>query len=420
MISKQVLHQPIGRQLFLPMLLCVAAPMIPSQALATEYTPATIRQAYGFNLLSANYTSGVTGSGQTIAIIDAYGATNINSDVNSFDSTYGLPALTSGSNFNVMSQTGTSTLPAYNAGWAEETTLDVEYAHAIAPGATIDLVEASSASYSSLFAAATYAAAHGASVVSMSFGGGETTGTDSVFNQPGVTFVASSGDSGSSTGVSSPASSQYVIGVGGTSLTTVGGVYSGETAWSGSGGGMSTVESRPGYQDGVQILQNGVEVTPTNRVVPDVAYDADPNTGVAVIFNGQSVQLGGTSIGAPQWAGLFALADQERAANGLPLLSSLSALQAMYATYGTAAYSMAFHDITSGSNGSFSAATGYDEVTGLGSPIANELVPYLGGEITLGPLAVPEPASIAFFSIALPFLLLPRRNRRAGTLLHGC
>jgi kumamolisin len=208
--------------------------------------------------------------------------------------------------------------------------------------------------------------------------------------------------------VNSPASSQYVIGVGGTSLTTTNGTYAGETAWSGSGGGVSTVESKPSYQNGAQSF--------SFRTVPDVAYDADPDTGVDIVFNGSTAQVGGTSIGAPQWAGLFALADQERAADGLAPLSSLTALQEMYATYGTAAYSMAFHDITSGSNGSFSAATGYDEVTGLGSPIANELVPYLGGELALGPLAVPEPAGFALLFVTIPWLLRRRRSRPASAL----
>jgi subtilase family serine protease len=382
--------------------------LLPSIALAQAYTPATIRQAYGFNLLSPNYTSGTTGSGQTIAIIDAYsalggsGQSNLYNDVNQFDTAYGLPALTP----TVLSQTGTPNgLPTYNAGWAEETTLDVEYAHAIAPGATIELIEAKSSSTTNLFTAASYAASHGATVVSMSFGGSESSSYDSTFNRTGVTFVASSGDNGSSTGVSSPADSQYVIGVGGSSLTTVNGIYSAETAWSGSGGGISKIESRPSYQNGVQ--------TSSFRTVPDVAYDADPNTGVNIVFNGGNVQVGGTSIGTPQWAGLFALVDQERAANQLPALSSFSALQAMYATYGTAAYGLLFHDITSGSNGSFSAATGYDDVTGLGSPIANELVPYLGGDGDSFPLSIPnpEPASGTMIFLGCS-LMLGRRKRR--------
>jgi subtilase family serine protease len=380
-----------------------------------QFTPAAIRQAYGFNLLSANYTSGTTGAGQTIAIIDAYGAvgdttqgqSNLYSDVNQFDSQYGLPALSAGTSLQVMNQTGDMTagnLPAYNFAWAKETTLDVEYAHAIAPGATIELVEAASNNYSDLFTASNYAASHGASVVSMSFSGSEDTDYDSNFGTAGVTFVASTGDGGSAGGVAYPASNPNVVAVGGTTLKTNGdGSYAGESAWSGSGGGTSQFELRPSYQIGVQPS--------TYRTVPDVAFDADSSPGVDIYFDGGTTPVGGTSIGSPCWAGLFALADEDRAANGLSALSSFSALQAMYATYGSNAYSMAFHDIVGGTDGAYTATTGYDEVTGLGSPIANELVPYLGGSESLADL-IPEPTSVAMVFIAFPLLMRRARWRR--------
>jgi subtilase family serine protease len=180
------------------------------------------------------------------------------------------------------------------------------------------------------------------------------------------------------------------------------GSYASETGYSLSGGGVSSYP-QPSYQVGVST--SGV------REVPDVSFDADYNTGIDIIFAGSTYQVGGTSIGAPAWAGLFALADQERTANGLPLLSSVSALEAMYATYGSNAYSNAFHDIVGGSNGEYSATVGYDDVTGLGSPIANELVPYLAGDMSLAQLT-PEPASATMLLLAAPLLLRRRCRRR--------
>jgi subtilase family serine protease len=398
--------------------------LVPAVAAGQSFSAAGITQAYGFNLLGANYT----GAGQTIAVIELGGAvgqtssgqTNIYTDVNSFDTRMNLPALTQGTNLTVMSQSGSTTsTPAYYSGWAEETTLDVEYAHAIAPDANIEVVEAtyakkSSATISNLYSAANYAAVHGgASVVSMSFTiAPEDSTSDSYFTagQSNVAFVASTGDKGYAGGVATPASDPYVVAVGGTTLSVnSSGNYAGETAWSGSGGGTSAYEARPAYQNGVQ--------SSAFRTVPDVAFDADPNTGVDIVYGGQNVQVGGTSLGAPAWAGLFALADQERAAEGLSPLSSLSALQAMYALYGTPAYTNAFHDIVGGNNGAggATAVAGYDEVTGLGSPIANDLVPYLGGEMTLSALEnAPEPARAAMIFIAAPLLLM---RRRAG---GGC
>lgn len=194
----------------------------------------------------------------------------------------------------------------------------------------------------------------------MSWGGSEFSGEsvyDSYFNHSGVTYVASSGDSGS--GVEWPAVSPYVVGVGGTTLTTLAdGTYSGETAWSGSGGGQSAYVAEPSYQAGFQ--SSGM------RQMPDVAFGTDPNSGVAVFdstrFQGHSGWwvVGGTSVGAPCWAGLFALSGQ----SGDSLLYSLAA----------SAYGADYHDIVSGSNGAHSAGPGYDMVTGLGTPQANNLV----------------------------------------------
>jgi subtilase family serine protease len=263
-----------------------------------------------------------------------------------------------------------------DSGWGLETSLDIEWAHAIAPAADIVLVEGQTSSFSNLFAAVDQAVTtYHAKVVSMSWGAGDFSGEtayDSYFNKSGVTFVASSGDSGS--GALYPASSPYVVGVGGTSLPldANGNLTGAETAWNGSGGGTSLNELEPGYQASYGIASAG-------RGVPDVAYDADPNTGVSVYdssYNGHAgwFQVGGTSAGAPQWAALVALADQRRP---VPLSSNNLASSPVYA----AASAGDFRDIVSGTNGSCgvacSAAAGYDYVTGLGSPVASKLVPYL-------------------------------------------
>jgi subtilase family serine protease len=255
---------------------------------------------------------------------------------------------------------------AGNSGWAQEISLDVEWAHAVAPGAHILLVEAASSSYADLFGAVNYAANHNASVVSMSWGGSEfswETSFDAAFSNPHVTFVASSGDKGSV--VSYPAASPYVLGVGGTSLNVdSSGNYLGETAWSDSGGGTSAYESKPSYQKSVET---------GSRSTPDVSFNANPNTGVAVYDSfaggGGWGQYGGTSAGAPQWAALIAIADQLRAADGKASLGGASqVLPTLYKLQSTG-----FHDVVSGNTAQV-AGTGFSLVTGLGSPIVPKVV----------------------------------------------
>jgi subtilase family serine protease len=319
------------------------------------YSPAQIRHAYGFDQVSW------TGVGQTIAIVDAYDDPTVATDLHKFDQQFGLgdPKLT------VAKMTSGGQSPAYNSGWATEMALDVEWAHAVAPGANILLVEAVSASLSDLLAAVNYARNQvGVSVVSMSWGAGEFNGEgsyDSFFTTPsghgGVTFVASSGDNGAP--ASWPSISSNVLSVGGTTLSLgSGSSYGSEKGWGGSGGGYSPYISEPTYQRGFQNTGH--------RSNPDVAYDADPYSGFYVNQGGSWYAVGGTSAGAPQWAGLIAIANQGRAAAGRAPLSS--ALQAIY-TLAAAD----FHDITTGSNG-YKAGVGYDAVTGRGSPIANLVV----------------------------------------------
>ena len=277
-------------------------------------------------------------------------------------------------------------MPAPNPIWAGEIALDVEWAHAIAPGAAILLVEANSASASDLMAAVNTARhAPGVVAVSLSWGTAEFNGEssyDSYFTTPaghnGVTFVAASGDSGA--GVDYPAASPNVVSVGGTSLSLSGGGYGSESAWSGSGGGFSTQEAEPAYQKGV------VSPASTGRATPDVAFDADPNTGVAVYDSydvtggsGSGWEVyGGSSAAAPQWAVLVALADQGRIQNGLTSLDGPS--QTLPLLYSMPAGN--FRDITSGgSSGSpgFSAGPGYDLVTGRGTPLGQPGDSELGG-----------------------------------------
>jgi subtilase family serine protease len=361
----------------------------------TGYTPAQIRHAYGFDQVSFPGAP-ADGSGTTIAIVDAYDDPNIASDLNAFDAQFGLPA----ANFTKVNQSGGSTMPAGNTGWAQEISLDVEWAHAVAPGARILLVEASDASDTNLYTAVKYAASQlGVVAVSMSWGGSEYSGEtsdDSTFLTPGghtgVVFVASSGDSGAP--VSYPAASPNVLAVGGTTLNLSSGNYGSESGWSGSGGGISAYENQPAYQQGV------VTQSTTRRTNPDVAYDADPNTGFPVyITYGNSasapwLQFGGTSDAAPQWAALVAIADQGRALQTESALTTATLLSSVYQLPATD-----FHDVTSGtSTGSphYSAGAGYDLVTGRGTPVANLVVGALVGS-TVTP---PSPAPATHFSVS--------------------
>ena len=338
------------------------------------FSPSQISQAYGFNPITFNNGSvRGDGTGQTIAIVDAYGQPNIRSDLQVFDSMYGLPAPP---RFDVVDENGGTSLPAADQGWGLEISLDVEWAHAMAPGANILLIEANTNNYADLMTAVNYARNQpNVSVVSMSWGGGEwsgETGYDSYFTTPaghiGLTFVASSGDGGSASAPEFPSVSPNVLAVGGTQLTTdVSGNYLGEVGWSGSGGGISSLESQPGYQRGV-VTQTG-----TQRAVPDVSYNGSSNSPFAVYDTSSYagwIQVYGTSAGAPQWAALVAIANQGRALAGRNSLDG--ATQTLPTLYQLPQSD--FHDVTSGNNGGYSAGPGYDLVTGRGSPVANLVV----------------------------------------------
>src|SRR5206468_8784210 len=202
------------------------------------------------------------------------------SDLNGFSSQYGLPACTTASGcFRKVNQTGGASYPQKNAGWALEISLDVQWAHAIAPGAKILLVEADSNSFANLLAAEDYAKAN-AQYVSNSWGGSEFSGEssyDSHFVQNGVSFFVSSGDAG--TPAEYPSASPNVISVGGTTLNFSGGNFTSETGWSGSGGGCSSYETATSAQAGFSGY--GQVGCAGKRATPDVSLDADPASGVS-------------------------------------------------------------------------------------------------------------------------------------------
>jgi len=302
-----------------------------------------------------------SGGKGTIAIIDAYDDVTIEKDLGVFDVAFGLPVCTvkNGCLEKHIMASSTKT----NSGWALETSLDVEWAHAIAPTSKVLLVEAKTESGANLLGAIDYASARKDVVaVSMSWGGAEFSDEidlDSHFTSTsGAVFFASSGDDG--WGASWPASSPNVVGVGGTSLETLSdGTLVSESAWSGSGGGVSTYEAEPDYQKTYNIPKAGGK-----RAIPDVSYNADPQSGFPVYkTTGSSkngwYEVGGTSAGAPQWAAIQSL-------------DHSVSLPAIYKDKASTSTLKFFRDITSGSNGTCKyycdARKRYDYVTGLGSP----------------------------------------------------
>lgn len=312
-------------------------------------TPAQIKTVY--------HLPNTPGKG-TVAIIDAYDTPTIQNDLAVFNKQFNLPSCTT-ENGCLEIHKMTNKLKK-DTGWAGETALDVEWAHAIAPGAKILLVEATSPSGENLLKAVDYGRNRSDVVaVSMSWGGPEfetTNKYDSYFvSKNGAVFFASSGDNG--TGVEWPAVSNNVIGVGGTSLQfNTDGSLKSETAWEGSGGGVSLYISEPLFQIAYRISKlNG------KRAVPDVSYNANPSSGFSVYLGGRWLVVGGTSAGAPQWAALKALGKD-------------ITLTKLYEDASGPDYRLYFRDILRGINGNCktfcNAKKNYDTVTGLGSPIS--------------------------------------------------
>lgn len=332
----------------------------PAPGNPSGYGPSDLHAAYNLPGLVAGDT---TGSGQTIGIVDAYNAATAESDLGVYRAQYGLPPCTTANGcFRKVNQTGGTTMPANNASWGQETSLDLDMVSAICPNCHILLVEGNSASTTDLAAAVDTAVALGANAVSNSYGISESAtsvANDSHYNHPGVAITASTGDSGY--GTQSPASGANVVAVGGTHLTNSGGTWS-ETAWSSAGSGCSSYNAQPAWQ-------TGVVAGCTKRGEGDVSAVGDPNTGVAVYdstpYLGSSgwMVFGGTSVASPVVASVFGLA-----ANSATIMSPAS-----NASYVYAHASGNLFDVLSGSNGSCGTAVcnaraGWDGPTGMGSP----------------------------------------------------
>ncbi|MFF3375469.1 peptidase S8 [Streptomyces sp. NPDC002680] len=331
-------------------------------ATPTGYGPSDLQDAYGLTDASAS-----NGSGETIAIVDAYDDPNAESDLAEYRSYYGLSDCTTDNGcFTKVSQTGSTTsLPTADSGWAGEISLDLDMASAICPNCNILLVEAKSSSMANLGTAVNRAVTLGAKYVSNSYGGSEsssdTTYDTSYFKHAGVAITVSAGDEGY--GAEYPAASRYVTSVGGTKLSTSSNSRGWtESVWKtssteGTGSGCSSYDAKPTWQ---------TDATCTKRMISDVSAVADPATGVSVYDtygDGTGwVTYGGTSASAPIIAGVYALA-------GTPGSSDYPASYP-YAAAGTSA----LNDVTSGNNGTCTtsyyctAKSGYDGPTGWGTP----------------------------------------------------
>jgi kumamolisin len=312
----------------------------------------------------AGSTVNPNGGAGGIALVDAYDDPTAANDIAVFSSQFGLPA----PNFSVVYASGTK--PAANCGWGQEESLDIEWAHAMAPNAKIYLVEASSSTISALLQAESVAsslvAAAGGGEISNSWSGGEFRGETSddskYFNTSGIVYFASSGDSAGKVGY--PSASPKVVSAGGTGVQRdANGNFTGEVVWNdqygGTGGGTSRYESRPSYQNSVSSIVG------SKRGTPDFSFDADPASGVSVydstVCSGLSGWLvfGGTSVSSPALAGIVNLA-------GKFYTSSNTELTTIYSNLGNAGD---FRDITSGTCGKYSALAGYDLCTGVGSDV---------------------------------------------------
>jgi subtilase family serine protease len=375
------------------------------------YSPQEIRKAYGATPL---LNAGFTGKGQSIVIIDSFGSPTIRHDLHVFDQGYGLPDPPS---FKILAPLGTVPFNPNNSGqvgWAFETTLDVEWSHVLAPEANIVLMtspvnetEGVQGLPQFLFLEKYALDHHLGKIISQSWGATEET----LFTPAGrqviadferfyerardehVTVLASSGDTGSTNFklnlinlypfpvIGFPASSPLVTAVGGTSLfASTSGNYQDEIVWNNStgasGGGISEVFKEPNYQQN-NLPSSDQKLLNGNRGMPDIAYNADPNTGILVYVSFISPAgfylIGGTSEGSPQWAGIIADADQ-LAGHSLGFLNP-----ALYAIGNSGDYHESFHDITFGSNAfagvrGFKATPGWDLSTGWGSPKVATLV----------------------------------------------
>ena len=379
---------------------------------AGAYTPADLRAAYHVDSLIAQ---GFTGKGQTIIDMVCYGSLNIQHAIDTYSQRYGLPSV----QIQVVNPIGPNPTPTDAAsqqfiqGWGLETELDVELYHALAPDAGIVVLSSPVCAPEGLTGIPQarqelqYAIAHHlGDIVAVSGGTSEVTLADpasqaelqqwdallkQATTQDGITFFVSSGDNGSTdyadtnatklstqATTSFPTDSPWVTSVGGTSLQFTGTTAS-ETAWDNSGGGFSRYFAEPDYQK--QLPAAAQALLKGRRGVPDIAADANPATGVEVYLQGQwTPAVGGTSISAPIWAGIMAVADQ-KAGKPLGFINP-----ALYQLGLSAKAATDFNDITIGNNTQtvngtqvpgYPAVAGWDPITGFGSPRADTLIPDL-------------------------------------------
>jgi hypothetical protein len=367
------------------------------------YDPLQIRNAYDFPDLS---TSNLNGAGQTIYIVLAFSAQDLVGDVARFSDQFDLPIPAAASNdfatakaangtFNLSIVNASGHAPAVDPDSAGELDLDVQWAHAMAPKANIVVVQADSWMtfdvINAVQTAASMSEAAGGGVVSMSFKLNALDDVppvgfqsiDQIFaTSTHTTFVAASGDIGGS--LNYPAASPYVTSVGGTTLPLDqdGNRIGDETGWDGSGGGQTAIYTVPGYQTGVSVATRVGQALLTNRGIPDVAYDSDPNTGFAVYVGTPQNRdtgwftIGGTSAAAPQWAALIALMNQRRAQLGKGTVGNTlnGALYEAYKNGDFDAPGSAMLDIITGTAGTNNCGPGYDLVTGIGTPDASLLI----------------------------------------------
>jgi subtilase family serine protease len=395
-----------------------------------------IRHAYGIDSL---IKAGFDGKGKTIVIVDAFQSPNIVSELNTFDTFYGLPGL-NGLGGKKNSKLGTFTQVApdgltpfdetnpFHTGWAEEITLDVLLAHAMAPGANITLVLSKSDDDADILSATQYAVDHNlGDIISQSFGENESCVDTNLLKAEhilfvkatlkGISLVAASGDQGAAQptcdgssyvlAASSPASDPLVIGVGGTDLSAAGycllsqgcnpkknpapGTYQGEVVWNEfdsswvSGGGFSVLYNQPFYQ--LAAFHSS-----KMRGVPDVAFNASITHGILTWLDVPGdytgwVTFGGTSVGTPGWAAILAIAGQKAGHN-----LGFANLALYLIGLNKKTYAADFHDITSGNNSvvedvsvtGYNAGSGWDATTGFGSPAASQLVNDLVKTVSVG------------------------------------
>jgi kumamolisin len=344
---------------------------------SVSYTPAQVAEAYRF-------PANASGAGETIGIIELGGGYR-QKDLTAYFKTLGIPA----PSVTAVSVDNGKNSPSTASGADGEVMLDIEVAATVAPGAKIAVYFSSNTDQGFIDAITTavHDTTNKPSVISISWGGPESSWTaqsmaalDAACQSAaalGITITAAAGDNGSTDGgtgndVDFPASSPHVLACGGTKLIADGATISSEVVWNelasqegATGGGVSNVFPLPSWQVNAKVPTTSVSTG--GRGVPDVAGDADPSTGYTIRVDGETTVIGGTSAVAPLWAGLVAVANQQL---GAPVGFIQPALYAAKAA-------AAFNDITQGNNGAFSAGPGWDACTGLGSPIAETLIPLL-------------------------------------------